>query len=58
MNSNEERSRIYYMNFSDEEIEIKIKNLSPPQKEKFEIAMTQADDRRRALFIASSYSME
>jgi hypothetical protein len=49
---------MYYMDLSDEEIEVRIKNLSPHQKEKFEIALAQEDDRRRALFIASNYSIE
>lgn len=53
-----EAQRRYYMNRSDEEIEEMIKDLSSNQKKMFDIALTQDDDRRGALFIAGSYSIE
>lgn len=48
----------YYTTLTDEEIEQRIKELSPKQVEKFNVALVLSEDRRRALFVASSYPRE
>ena len=48
----------FYNHLTDEEVEEKIKKLAPIQKERFEWCMGLVDDRRRALFVASSYPKE
>lgn len=48
----------YYAFLTDLEIEEKIEELSENQKTNFEIALCLGSDRRRALFVASSYFIE
>jgi len=55
---------MYYLNLNDKEVEEKILTLTHWQKEKFEEALINSpnpgatEDRRRALFVASSYPLD
>ena len=48
----------YYQHLNDEEIEERIKKLSPGQAQKFAEAELVIGDRRQALFVAGSWPIE
>ncbi len=51
-------NNLYYTYLTDTEIEERIKNLSPGQTKKFIEAEMNGAERRQALFVAGSYSIE
>ena len=48
----------HYLNLSDEQIEERISHLTPFLGLKFKQALIETDDRRKSLFVASSYPMD
>ena len=50
--------KMYYASLSDEQIGEKISRLTPRQKKKFDEAMIKENDRRAALFVASSWPVD